>query len=136
MTSNIVAELNKGEKLNGDNYDIWYRKIQCIFKGQENLKTLNNTLVEPEQGNTIQHRRDLDVYQAWKKKNCNARIMMLSNMQDDSICKFKKYETTQEMWLTLKDKFGGTSTTKLRRLTIKFDSCRKCPNYTMSQNIF
>ena len=61
---------------------------------------------------------------------------MLSSMQDDFICKFKKYETTQEMWLTLKDKFGGTSTTKLRRLTIKFDSCRKCPNYTMSQNIF
>ena len=57
---------------------------------------------------------------------------MLSNMQDDSICKFKKCETTQEMCLTLKDKFGGTSTTKLRRLTIKFESCQKCPNYTMS----
>lgn len=138
MTSasqNIVAELNKGEKLNGDNYDIWYRKIQYIFKEQETLKTLNNTLFESEQGNTIQHRRDLDAYQAWKKKNCNARITMLSSMQDDFICKFTKYETTKEMWLTLKDKFGGTSTTKLRRLMIKFDSCQKCPNYTMSQNI-
>ena len=57
MTSaskNIVAELNKGEKLNGDNYDIWYRKIQYILEEQKTLKALNNTLTEPKQGNTAQ----------------------------------------------------------------------------------
>ena len=47
---------------------------------------------------------------------------MLSSMQDDLMCEFEKDETIQEIWLALKDKFGGTSTTKLRRLTIKFDS--------------
>ena len=69
-----MAELNKGEKLNGDNYDIWHRKIQYILEEQETLQTLNNTLAEPKQGNNAQHRRDIEAYQAWKKKNNNARI--------------------------------------------------------------
>lgn len=34
-SKNIVAKLNKGEKLNGDNYDMWYRKVQHILEGQE-----------------------------------------------------------------------------------------------------
>ena len=29
---NIAAKLNKGEKLNGDNYDIWHHKIQYIIE--------------------------------------------------------------------------------------------------------
>ena len=65
MTSaskNIVAELNKGEKLNGDNYDIWHRKIQYILEEQKTLEALNNTLAEPEQSNTAQHKRDLEAY--------------------------------------------------------------------------
>ncbi|KAH9686018.1 hypothetical protein KPL70_014192 [Citrus sinensis] len=102
-SKNIVAELNKGEKLNGDNYDIWHSKIQYILEEQETLETLNNTLAEPE--------------------------------QDDLMCEYEKYETAQEMWLAQKDKFGGTSTTKLRRLTIKFDSYRKHPNHTMRQHL-
>ena len=67
MTStskNIVAELNKGDKLNSGNYDIWHHKIQCILEEQETLEALNNTLTEPEHGNTAQHGRDLEAYQA------------------------------------------------------------------------
>ena len=56
-------------------------------------------------------------------------------MQDDLMCEYEKYETAQEMWLAQKDKFGGTSTTKLRRLMIKFDSYRKRPNHTMRQHL-
>ena len=48
----IVADLNKGEKLNGDNYDIWHRKVQYILEEQEVLETLNNIMNEPERGNT------------------------------------------------------------------------------------
>ena len=40
-SKNIMAELNKDEKLNGDNYDIWHRKIQHILKEQETLESLN-----------------------------------------------------------------------------------------------
>ena len=56
---------------------------------------------------------------------------MLNSMQNDLICEFEKYEIVQEMRLALKDKFGGTSTIKLRRLTIKLHSYRKRQNYTM-----
>ena len=46
-SKNIVAELKKSEKLNGDNYNIWHHKIQYILIEQEILEALNNTLAEP-----------------------------------------------------------------------------------------
>ena len=41
-TKNIIVELNKGEKLNGDNYEIWHYKVQYILEEQEALETLNH----------------------------------------------------------------------------------------------
>ena len=58
----IVADLNKGEKLIGDNYDIWHRKVQFILKEQEVLETLNHTMDEPEHGISAQHKRDQEAY--------------------------------------------------------------------------
>ena len=55
----IVTELNKGEKLNGDNYDIWHRKVQYVIEEQEALETLNNIMLEPERGNIAQHKGTL-----------------------------------------------------------------------------
>jgi len=60
----IVVDLNKGEKLNGDNYDIWHQKIQYILEEQDVLETFNHTVNELEHGTSVQHRRDLEVYQA------------------------------------------------------------------------
>ena len=37
-SKNIMADLNKGEKLNSDNYDIWHHKVQYIFKKQESKR--------------------------------------------------------------------------------------------------
>ena len=130
-SKSIVAELNKGEKLNGDNYEMWHRKVQLILEEQEALETLTNTMVEPPVGNTAQHRRDMETYQTWKRKNSLARITMLSSMTDALMCEKEGFGTAQDMWIALKDKFGGTSTTKLRRLTIKFDTYRKRQNHDM-----
>jgi hypothetical protein len=118
----IVAELNKGEKLNGDNYEIWSMKIQYVLEEQEALETLNVTMEVPENGNTAQHRRDREVYDAWKRKNSIARITLLSSMDDDVMREFRKYDFAKDMWFALKDKFGGVSVAKLRALTIKFDT--------------
>ena len=134
-SKSIVADLNKGEKLNGDNFDIWHRKVQYILEEQEVLETLNNVMNEPENGATAQHRRDQEAYVAWKKKNSIARITLLSSMQDDLMCEFEEYTTAQEMWIALKEKFGGTSATKLRRLTIKFDTYKKRQNHNMRQHL-
>ena len=48
---NIIAELNKGEKLNGFNYVIWHRKMQYVLEEQEVLGTLNHVMAELEKGN-------------------------------------------------------------------------------------
>ena len=45
---NIIAELNRGEKLEGDNYDIWYRKVQYVLEEQEVKETLFHLMEEPE----------------------------------------------------------------------------------------
>ena len=61
-SKNIVADLNKGEKLNGDNYDIWHYKIQYILDKQEVMKTLTQEMTVSEDSNTAQHCRNREAY--------------------------------------------------------------------------
>ena len=49
---NIVAGLNKGEKLNGDNYEIWSMKIQYVLEEQEDLEVLKMPLTGLEDRTT------------------------------------------------------------------------------------
>ena len=41
-SKNIIADLNKGDKLDGDNYDIWHRKVQFILEEQELTEVLTH----------------------------------------------------------------------------------------------
>ena len=50
ISKNIVIELNKGEKLNNDNYNILSMKIQYVLKEQEVLEALNIPLDKLEVG--------------------------------------------------------------------------------------
>lgn len=128
VAKQIIADLNKGNKLTGDNYDIWHRKVQFLLEVQEVLETLKDVMVEPSgEGPAQQVRRDAEAYCAWKRKNSMARITLLSSMENDLMCQFEQYPTAYEMWNALHDKFGGTSATKLRRLTIKFDTFKMHP---------
>ena len=102
---------------------------------QEATKPLNHVMVEPEHGSTAQHRRESEAYVTWKRKNTIARITLLSSMDDAVMCEFEQYDTAHAMWMALKDKFGGTSATKLRKLTIKFNTYKKRPNHTMAQHL-
>ena len=47
-TKNVVADLTKGEKLVGTNYDIWHRKIQYLLNEQELLEPLEASIDEPD----------------------------------------------------------------------------------------
>ena len=60
---NVVVELIKGEKLNSDNYEIWSIKIQYILEEKEALEVLKMSMLEPDQGNTTQHKRDREPYE-------------------------------------------------------------------------
>ena len=56
-------------------------------------------------------------------------------MQNDMLCEFEEFETAYSLWIALKEKFGGTSATKLRPLTIKFNTYKKRSNTTMRQHL-
>ena len=90
---------------------------------------------ELEQGNTAQHKQDLEAYNAWKRKNFLARITLLSSMENDMMCEYRKYDVTMELQATLKERFDGTSLAKLRKLTIRFDTYKKRPKHNMRQHL-
>ena len=92
-TESIIADLNQGEKLNEKNYDVWHRKIQYVLEEQDMLETITQPMVEPEQANITQHRRDMEAYQAYKRKDCVARILLLSNMRNDIVLRFERHRS-------------------------------------------
>ena len=92
-------------------------------------------MTEPEQGNNTQHRRDLEVYNVWKRKNSLARIALMSTMDNDVKHEYRKYEIVIELWVALKERFGGTSLAKLRKLTIRFDTYKKRPKHNIRQHL-
>ena len=56
VTKSIIADLNQGDKLNDKNYNVWHRKIRYLLEEQDVLETITQPMVEPEHGNTTQHR--------------------------------------------------------------------------------
>ena len=89
----IVVNLNKGEKLDSENYNIWHRRIQYVLNEQEVLETLTHSLSKPDEGSTEQHQRDLAAYESWCKKDLCTHFTMLSSMHNDLIGEFEQYTT-------------------------------------------
>ena len=89
----------------------------------------------PEDGPMAQYRRDLEAYNEWHKKDSRTRIILLSSMNDDIMVEFQHYQTAKKMWEQLKFAFGGTSTTRLRSLVLKFEVYRKNPKHTMTEHL-
>ena len=121
----IVIDLNQGDKLNDKNYDVWHREIQYLLEEQDMLETIMQSMVEPEHGTTAQHRRDMEAYQAYKIKDRVARILMLSSMRNDLMLRFDNNSSAMAVWDAVKIQFGGTPTTRLCQLTLKFDAYKK-----------
>ena len=57
------------------------------------LEPITQPLTEPEHGNIAQHRRDMEAYQAYKRKDRVARILMLSSMRNDLMLRFAKHRS-------------------------------------------
>ena len=68
------------------------------------------------------------------QKKSLARITLLSCMQDDLMIEYEVYQTSHEMWETLKEKYGGLSAMKLRGLVMKFGNYKMRLNHTMKQD--
>jgi len=89
------------------------------------LETITQPMAELEQGNTAQHKLDMEAYQTYKRKDRVARILMLSSMRNDITLRFERHRLAQSVWDAVKIQYGGTSTTRLRQLTHKFDGYKK-----------
>ncbi|XP_073289064.1 uncharacterized protein [Primulina huaijiensis] len=136
MTSkSIIADLNKGDKLNGDNYDTWRHKIGYVLDEQDALEGINQVMQDPGVGNTAQQRRDQEAYQAWKKKDSTARAILVSSVIDDLIHECEQHLTAHDIWVYLREKYGGTTVTRLRQLTIKFDTYKKQADHSIKQHL-
>ena len=64
--------------------------------------------------NNAQNRRDQKDYHAWRAKDTIAHGILISTMVDDFVDECKQFSTAQEMWVHLKEKFGGITMTRLR----------------------
>ena len=135
IAKNVVTDLTRGDKLIGNNYDIWHRKIRYFLNEQELLETLSSKMTRPEDGNKAQHRRDLETYQSWFKKDQSMRFTMLRSMHDGLIGEYEAFQNAKDMWDQLKFDFGGTSTTRLRSLVLKFEVYCKDPKHTMTEHL-
>ena len=65
-SKNIVDDLNKEEKLDDNNYNTWYCKIQYLLDELE--VTLTQLIIELKHKDITQHRHDMEAYQSWWKK--------------------------------------------------------------------
>ncbi|GAV85274.1 UBN2_2 domain-containing protein [Cephalotus follicularis] len=92
-------------------------------------------MIRPPEGNTAQHRRDLEIFEAWPKKDRCARFTLLSCMHDDLIGAYEHCATSMVMWDQLRFDFGGTFVTRLRSLVLKFEIYKKEPKNSMTKHL-
>ena len=88
-------------------------------------------MVEPEHGTTAQHMQYTGVYQAYKRIDRVARSLMLSSMRNDLMLRsmrndlmlrFENNRLAMAVWDAVKIQFGGTLTTRLHQITLKFEA--------------
>ena len=60
---------------------------------------------------------------------------MMRSMRNDLILRFENNRSAMVIWDAVKIQFDGTSTTRLRQLTPKFDAYKKQSNHTMRQHL-
>ncbi|KAK4421292.1 hypothetical protein Salat_2079700 [Sesamum alatum] len=137
-TDVAFSDLHGGAKLDGQNYAMWHRKIQYFPHHKKILDHLTTSMpepVEPENGQTAQYHRELNVYNKWRDQYLSARFTMLSCMHDNLIREYEKYSTAKELWEVLKVTYGSTSATRLRALTLRFNQYVLDPKHLMIQHL-
>ena len=59
------------------------------------LEMITQSIAELKQGNTAQHRHDMEAYQAYKRKDRVARILLLSSIRNDIMLRFERHHLAQ-----------------------------------------
>ncbi|KAK2985541.1 hypothetical protein RJ640_006428 [Escallonia rubra] len=106
--------------------------MKFMLNEQELEEHLTKEMVAPTEAQPL---RDHTAYQKWNQKDRSARYTLLSSLQNDLIGQYDELPTCKALWEQLKFSFGGTSTTRLRSLVIKFEEYTKDPKHTMSEHL-
>ncbi|KAK2993912.1 hypothetical protein RJ640_012786 [Escallonia rubra] len=106
--------------------------MKFMLNEQELEEHLTKEMVAPTEAQPL---RDHTAYQKWIQKDRSARYTLLSSLQNDLIGQYDELPTCKVLWEQLKFTFGGTSTTRLRSLVIKFEEYTKDPKHTMSEHL-
>ncbi|KAK2973548.1 hypothetical protein RJ640_010603 [Escallonia rubra] len=106
--------------------------MKFMLNEQELEEHLTKEMVAPTEAQPL---RDHTAYQKWNQKDRSARYTLLSSLQNDLIGHYDELPTCKALWEQLKFTFGGTSTTRLRSLVIKFEEYTKDPKHTMSEHL-
>ncbi|KAK2970909.1 hypothetical protein RJ640_012523 [Escallonia rubra] len=106
--------------------------MKFMLNEQELEEHLTKEMVAPTEAQPL---RDHAAYQKWNEKDRSARYTLLSSLQNDLIGQFVELPICKSLWYQLKFSFGGTSTTWLRGLVIKFEEYTKDPKHTMSEHL-
>ena len=97
------------------------------------LETITQPMAESEQGNTAQHRCDMEAYQAYKRIDRVTHILLLSSIRNDIMLRFERHRSVKAVWDAVKVQYGGTSTIRIRQLNLKFFGYKKHQNHTIRQ---
>ena len=130
-SKSIINDLNAGEKLNDANYDVWHCKIQYLLEDQNLLEPLTKQMEAVTDETSDKYAE----YQAFKVKDRAARITLLSTMGNDLLVRFEQYKSAKSLWDAVTLQYGGTSTTRLRHLTLRFDGYKKRQDHSMRQHL-
>ena len=108
---------------------MWRRKMKFLLTEHDLSTYLTTAMVTPIEGagTQAQYHRDLKTFEAWNKKDCRTRYIMLNSMHDDLIEEFENFPTAMVMWEQLKFTFDDTSITSLKSLVLKFETHHKDP---------
>nr|XP_009786940.1 PREDICTED: uncharacterized protein LOC104234977 [Nicotiana sylvestris] len=106
---------------------MWY-----VLEEQDALESINHAMSHLEEGNTAQNRRDLETYNIWKKKDSNARGIIISSVADDLIHKCEQYPTAQAMWAHLREHVQAV----IRSLPNNWEHLKVNLNYNDNIKIF
>lgn len=100
----IIAGLNNGNKFDGDNYDVWHRKVLMVLGEQEVEETLLSKETKPT-GNDENNPEKVAAYENRRKKNRIARITLLSSMNNEFLFEYGQYTIAHEILEALKTNF-------------------------------
>ncbi|XP_022853910.1 uncharacterized protein LOC111375338 [Olea europaea var. sylvestris] len=85
-SKNIIADLNKGDKLNGNNYNTWRHKIWYVLEEQDCLEGINHVMEDPGKygGTSVIRLRQLpikfDTYKKLPNHNITQHVRIMSIM--------------------------------------------------------